>query len=245
LLTENPATLRSQQRLLENVIVTMPGFATGVLDRLGTVHVKRSAVFSGSITSRHQKRAEALACLLDGGIAADIFASVDAEPLSGTIGGLKLALWHVLKQGSLAEGLRTARRAVWPNPHERHCESLRKVANAPVFGMQMYRTLAGSKLVINAHIDVAGGNAGNMRMIEATGVGSCLVTDHGSNIEELFVPGKEVVTYGSKRELVEKVRWLLSDEEARKTIARAGQERTLKSHTLDRMLEDIAPALGL
>ena len=34
-----------------------------------------------------------------------------------------------------------------------------------------------------------------MRMFEATGVGSCLISDHKNNNDEYFVPEKEIVVY--------------------------------------------------
>ena len=70
-----------------------------------------------------------------------------------------------------------------------------------------------------------------MRMFEATGVGTCLLTDAGTNINELFEVGKEVVVYSSVDEAGEKVRYLLDNEKERKDIARAGHQRTLKEHT--------------
>jgi len=70
-----------------------------------------------------------------------------------------------------------------------------------------------------------------MRLFEATGVGSCLVTDWRKNIRELFEPDREVVTYRSPEECVEKATWLLDHPRERLEIARAGQARALKDHT--------------
>ena len=57
--------------------------------------------------------------------------------------------------------------------------------------------------VLNRHIADAGDHANNMRLYEATGVGSLLVTDAKQNLAELFEPGREVVTYRDADELVE------------------------------------------
>ena len=45
-------------------------------------------------------------------------------------------------------------------------------------------------------------------LFETTGVGSCLVTDEGSNMSDLFVPDEEVITYESYDELMEKLAYL-------------------------------------
>ncbi len=64
------------------------------------------------------------------------------------------------------------------------------------------------------------------------GIGTCLLTDDGKNINDLFEPGKEIITYSSVDEAVEKVTYLLDHEDERAEIARAGQKRTLKDHTI-------------
>ncbi|MBK7501080.1 MAG: glycosyltransferase family 1 protein [Ignavibacteriales bacterium] len=50
------------------------------------------------------------------------------------------------------------------------------------------------------------------------------------NISDFFEPDKEVVTYNSSEECVEKVNWLLLHPNELKQIADAGQKRTLKIH---------------
>jgi spore maturation protein CgeB len=103
----------------------------------------------------------------------------------------------------------------------------------PVYGIEMFQTLCNSKTTLNSHIDASPRSASNMRMYEATGAGACLVTDHKENIRDLFEPDLEVVTYKSVEECIEKVTWLLENPTQRAAIARAGQARTLRSHTLE------------
>lgn len=106
------------------------------------------------------------------------------------------------------------------------------------WGVDMYRVLARSRITINHHIDVSEGFANNMRLFEATGVGSLLVTDWKANLGDMFKPGKELVAYRHPEECVELVRHYLAHESARAAVARAGQERTLRDHTyLHRMTE--------
>jgi hypothetical protein len=106
-----------------------------------------------------------------------------------------------------------------------------------VFGIEMLRTLARSKVVINTHIDSATDEAGNSRLFEATGVGSCLVTDAKPNLEAFFDLGREVETYSSVEECAAKVAHLLANEAERRSIAAAGQRRTLRDHQLKARVE--------
>ena len=96
----------------------------------------------------------------------------------------------------------------------------------------MYNLLHQSKITFNKHADLSFGNVGNMRMFEATGVGTCLVTDTGYNMDDLFEPDKEVVTYSSVDEAVEKVNYLQNHPDEAEQIAKAGHARTLKDHTI-------------
>ena len=108
------------------------------------------------------------------------------------------------------------------------------------WGLEMYRILRSSKMTLNHHIDVAQHYANNMRLFEATGVGTLLITDWKENLHEMFEPGKEVVAYRSPDECVELIQYFLEHGDERESIAYAGQRRTLAEHTYHhRMLEFI------
>lgn len=105
-----------------------------------------------------------------------------------------------------------------------------------VWGREMYRTLARSKVVLNNHVDMAGPYAANLRLYESTGVGSCLLTDQKKNLSSIFKPGEEVLAYNDANDCAKKLRSVLNKEDRRRSIATAGQERTLTDHTYyDRM----------
>jgi spore maturation protein CgeB len=108
--------------------------------------------------------------------------------------------------------------------------SIRSRLNPSVWGMDMYRVLARSKITINVHAEVASGLAGNIRMFEATGMGALLITEDAPNIRDLFEPGKEVITYKSPEDLVELINYYTDKPQERAAIAQAGQARTLKDH---------------
>jgi hypothetical protein len=104
------------------------------------------------------------------------------------------------------------------------------------WALEMYDIFYNADIALNHHINVAGHFANNMRLYEATGVGTLLLTDHKDNLHTLFEPGKELVEYKSAEECVELITYYLIHEEERKDIAKAGQRRTLGEHTyFDRM----------
>jgi spore maturation protein CgeB len=112
-----------------------------------------------------------------------------------------------------------------------------------VWGLDMYRALARSKVTLNRHINVAENNANNMRLYEATGVGTLLITDMKENLGELFEIGKEVVAYSSQEEAVELIRYYLAHPDEATAIANAGQARTLREHTYERRMHELVPIL--
>ncbi len=127
--------------------------------------------------------------------------------------------------------------ASWDEP-PRVIHLSRKVKPS-VYGLAMYETLARSKVTLNTHGEIASSWTGNMRLFEATGVGTCLVTDWKENLSELFNLDSEVVTYKSVQECIEKIQWLLENSDRRKEIASAGQLRTLHDHTYANRVDEL------
>ncbi len=113
----------------------------------------------------------------------------------------------------------------------------------PVFGLDMYQVLADSRVSLNVHADSSPEFASNMRLFEATGVGSCLLTDWKANLKDLFEIDSEVVTYRTGEECREKLGYLLEHPKEAAEIGRRGQARCLREHSIDhradRMVEII------
>ena len=111
------------------------------------------------------------------------------------------------------------------------CSALRTRYRGEAWGLDMYGVLASCGVALNIHIDVAGAYANNMRLYEATGMGALLLTDWKANLSNLFEPGVEAVTFRDSRECADRVVHYLSDVDAARQIADAGQRKTLKVHT--------------
>jgi len=108
-----------------------------------------------------------------------------------------------------------------------------RIAKPAVYGLGMYQQLHNSLMTLNTHIGISQQYASNMRLFEATGVGTCLLTEKQKSLTELFEPDTEVITYSSREEAVEKIRYILTHDAERQSIAKAGQKRTLREHTFD------------
>jgi spore maturation protein CgeB len=120
---------------------------------------------------------------------------------------------------------------------------IRQQHGGEVWGLDMYRALARSRITLNRHINVAENSANNMRLYEATGVGSMLLTDRKDNLDKLFDIDREVAAYSSREEAAEIVRYYLDHPDEMAMVAKAGQARTLREHTYGQRMQELVPIL--
>jgi hypothetical protein len=105
----------------------------------------------------------------------------------------------------------------------RRPEAIRSVAHLPVFGREMHRILGQSKIVLNAAVDMAAEDRGNIRCFEAMGCGALLLSDIG-NYPDGMVPNQTMVTYRDATDAGILAQQLLDDHLVRRQIARSGHE---------------------
>lgn len=102
------------------------------------------------------------------------------------------------------------------------------------------RKFSLSKIVFNISIkdDI------NMRVFEALSTGSFLLTNWIPTIDHLFIDGKNLVTYKTLDEMVDKAKYYLNHEKEREKIAESGYEAFMKNHTykhrVERILEKVS-----
>ena len=102
-----------------------------------------------------------------------------------------------------------------------------------LWGVEMYSILKRSLITFNIHESLLKGRVGNMRMFEASGVGTMILNDNGTNLSEIFIPGKEIEVYDSIGEAIEKVNYYNQNPEKAIEIAINAQKRTIKEYNYD------------
>lgn len=217
-----------QERVLEALDPRAPTIALGFIGQIAPDH------------PLHVHRQRVIERLLDTVGLAIFSPSAEASAGSAPVIAVKRAVF------GLAKGLRAAglpattlarwpvvgRAVTWPAPPRGALPARIRAAMRPgVFGMDLYRALRDQRATLNVHAGAATRFTSNMRLFEATGVGTCLLTDAAPNLPSLFEPGREVVAFTGVEDCVEKARWLLEHAAESEAVARAGQARCLASHT--------------
>ncbi len=84
-----------------------------------------------------------------------------------------------------------------------------------------------------------------LRDFDAPMSGSCYLTQHNDDLQGLYDIGREVDTYRSVAECVERASYLLAHDSGREAVAVAGRERALRDHTWDVRLRALWAHLGM
>jgi spore maturation protein CgeB len=123
------------------------------------------------------------------------------------------------------------------------------VYNGEAWGLKMYDLIQRSLITFNIHESLLKGFVGNMRMFEATGIGTMILNDEGVNLSELFIPGKEIETYKNIDEAVEKANYYIKNPEKALEIGKNAQKRTITEYNYDeyvaKLFRDVNKYLGL
>ncbi|WP_292582104.1 glycosyltransferase [Mesorhizobium sp. 65-26] len=117
----------------------------------------------------------------------------------------------------------------------RRPRAIRKVSVAPVFGRAMYASLGRAKVVINASIDMAGPDRGNMRCFETMGAGALLVSDAG-NYPEPMRNGETMVIYDRPEDISKTIERRLNDA-TWDAIGQAGNRAIREEYSKGRQFE--------
>ena len=98
-----------------------------------------------------------------------------------------------------------------------------------------------SKIVLNISIK----DDLNMRVFEALGSGSFLLTNDIPTIHEVFKDGIHLVTYRDTKDAIEKAKYYLAHDDERKKIAEAGYKEVMDNHTYLKRVETILKHVGI
>jgi spore maturation protein CgeB len=96
----------------------------------------------------------------------------------------------------------------------------------------------GAKIILN-NLHPAVINGVNKRTFEVAGCGAFQLIKHRDALEDLFIEGKEIVSYKNFNDLIEKIDYYLQNDKEREEIAKAAMIRAHKEHTLEIRLQEL------
>jgi len=236
----SPAFSNEFKRRGFNVHELHHAFESSLLPRLesNNRYSPVNLIFTGSImpgSNVHELRTTVLTDLLRSNSSMSLYAQIPdlSSLLLSQAGYMSASILKRVGLRKLVSAIPKLRKAAALDRLPRRSGDLRlirKHARPPLYGLEMFKALSRSRITFNIHGEGAGDYAANVRLFEATGVGSCLITDWKKNLSELFEPDSEVVDYRSSDECLEKVKWLMNHPDECRAIAQRGQRRTLKDH---------------
>jgi len=197
-------------------------------------------IFIGSILSGigfHSQRKKFIETIINKNIDLTLFGNVPEigsfDLKSRQAAFLMVRLMKKLGMKSLINSLPLLNKAINLNSMPQKniiSKKLQEKVHPPIYGIDMLQLLNKAKITFNIHADVSGNAAANIRIFEATGCGSWLLTDRKHNLNKFFEEDKEIVTYKTEDECIEKALWLIEHNNEREQIAQSGQKRTLSEH---------------
>ena len=84
-----------------------------------------------------------------------------------------------------------------------------------------------------------------LRDIEAPMMGACYLTEWTEGLEQRYRLGKEIETYETAEEMIDKIQHLRRHPQKRHELRCAGQQRALQDHTVGSSLNAISSMLGI
>lgn len=194
-------------------------FDSSVYERCASECRKKEVVFLGNVflgKDVHSNRLDMLKALIDSEVPYSFYGGIYGAENNGSV-------------------LRRIKNIIYPSKEQRLLYLIkngnRQNHYPNIFGIDYYRILSEKLICVNCHIAAIGQGAGNMRMFEATGMGTCLLTDAKDENAALFEIDKEIVTYSNMEEFRDKVKWLIENPDRAAQIAKAGQEKTFRVHS--------------
>jgi len=113
-----------------------------------------------------------------------------------------------------------------------------------------------TKINLNTQIDISDDNGADLlkgketmqikgRDFEVPMTGGFLLTNYNENLKEFFKFGKEIETYKTRAECLNKINYYLKHDDKREEIARAGYRRARKDHTYEKRFKNILKQVRL
>lgn len=118
-----------------------------------------------------------------------------------------------------------------------------KVCPGATYDMEVSHVYQQSKINLNITLHCIETGI-SQRVFDVMAAGGFLLSNYQEELEELFVPGEDLVLYHNMEELHYYVDYYLTHEEERQRIARNGQSKILKYHDFQNRMRAVLEIVG-
>jgi hypothetical protein len=147
---------------------------------------------------------------------------------------------------------RTTRQYTYRQRTRRLLPLFQPLAKGPVPFTRICEVFSSHEVILNFSNVWSDGRPGSnliphvrLRDFEAPMCRTCFLTGYTDEITEFYVIGKEIDTYSSTEEFVDKVRFYLSHPQAAEQLREAGYQRARRDHTWVRRFEQLFGEIGM
>jgi spore maturation protein CgeB len=210
------------------------------------------------IGQNYADRAQSAAALINAGVPVEVYgsgwggpatppAAGDREtsylgrpqPAPGSTGGyVKVIREIIARDGVVAGTKRIAGRLAHRRSQRQHAALFQAHAGGPIPFTQMLDVFGRSEVCLNFSNVWADGQPGSrliphvrLRDFEAPMCRTCYLTGHSDEVGEFYDIGREIDTYRTTDELIDKTRFYLSNPDAAERLRDAGYQRARGHHT--------------
>jgi spore maturation protein CgeB len=225
---------------------------------------EKKAVFVGQ---RYADRADWAAALVQAKVPLDLYGPNWGEPMSKAAQAAENAASaraairrnylreiqrNLVRSGPIGGSVRTIRQ--WK--FRRHVHQLlplfKPIAKGAIPFTKICDVFSSYEVVLNFSNVWADGRPGSeliphvrLRDFEAPMCRTCFLTGHTEEISEFYDIGREIDTYRSPQELVDKTRFYLSNPQSAEKLRQAGYERAVRDHTWVRRFQQLFREIGM
>lgn len=160
------------------------------------------------------------------------------QPVPGSAGGYAKVIRDTMAREGIIDGVQTiAGRFAHRRAQRAHLALLGDRAHGPIPFRQLLEVFDRSAVCLNFSNVLAGGPGAQLiphvrlRDFEAPMCRTCYLTGHTDEITEFYDVGREIDTYRTPDELIEKARFYLGNPAAAEKMRDAGYRRAVEHHT--------------
>jgi len=244
MITSDEGLFLKKNNNFEKTIITLPGFNNNILEKFDLKEkqkkIKPSIAFSGQLTIDHKIRTHYLTKLLINNYKIDMAGLLAQKPMLDIF--KKFIFFFINYDFKSAIDLFKKFNEFKKFYYD--VQFLKNIKIKPLFGIDYYKFLKKNDIILNIHSDDSNEYGGAQRLVEVTGIGSCLITEYKKDTRKQFDYDNEIIGYNNYAEMIEKLDKINNLQIDYQLISKNGQKKTLNEYSIENMFQNVKNILS-